>query len=49
MKDLQFKIDDYKQACKKYTDDSLHLEIRAYNANNKIITYNIPLDIEDDC
>ena len=46
---VELNIDNYKQACSKYNDDSLYLEINATRSDNKVITYKIPLSINDDC
>jgi transcriptional regulator with XRE-family HTH domain len=49
LKDLKITIDNYEQSCKNYKEDSLYLEIKATDKNNKLIVYNIPLKIEDNC
>lgn len=49
LKDVKLNIDNYPQTCKRYTDSSLYLEINATDENNKIITYKIPLDLNNNC
>ena len=49
LNNVELNIDNYKQACSKYNDDSLYLEINAINSDDKTITYKIPLSINDDC
>lgn len=49
LKSVNFNIDDYKASCKKYKENSLYLEIDALNDDNKIISYKIPLNLEDNC
>lgn len=49
LKTLNFKIDDYKQTCKKYTKNSLYLKIKAIGVNGKNRTYKIPLSLNDNC
>jgi transcriptional regulator with XRE-family HTH domain len=49
LKDVELNIDNYKQACSKYNDDSLFLEINATREDNKVITYKIPLSLNDNC
>ena len=49
LKNLSFKVDNYSKICKTYTKDSLFLEIKALNSNNDLITYVIPLELDDSC
>ena len=49
LKSVKFNIDDYKASCKKYKENSLYLEIDALNDDNKVISYKIPLTLEDNC
>ena len=46
---VELSIEDYKQSCSKYNNDSLFLEINATEKNGKITTYKIPLKINDNC
>lgn len=46
---ITLKVDNYSQVCKKYTKDSLYLEIEATNENDKIITYKVPLTLDELC
>ena len=49
LKDVKLNIDNYAQTCKLYTNDSLYLEINATDKNNKITTYKIPLNLNNNC
>ena len=49
LKDVEFKVDNYKQVCSKYTNNSLYLEINATDENNNITTYKIPLSLNSNC
>ena len=46
---VEFNIDDYESTCKNYTDNSLSIELKATNENGDIITYEIPLRLNDNC
>ena len=48
LKKTEINIDNYIQACKKYNNDSLFLEINA-TKNNKTIKYKIPLSLNENC
>lgn len=48
LKNLNFKIDDYKSSCKKYDKDSLYLKITA-KGDNGTKKYHIPLSLDDNC
>ena len=49
LKQVELNIDNYNQTCKKYTDESLYLEINAKDKNDKITTYKIPLSMNNNC
>lgn len=49
LKKVSFKIDRYDNKCNDLTKSNLYLEINARNKNNQIITYDIPLKLEDSC
>ena len=49
LKKVEFKIKDYSNSCKVYEKNSLYLEINAKDEEEKITTYQIPLQLEDDC
>lgn len=49
LKELNMKVDHYSSNCKNMTSNSLVLEIQALNEENKTITYNIPLKLNDNC
>lgn len=46
---VELNIDDYKQDCSKYSDNSLYLEINAIQKDNKVITYKVPLKLNENC
>ncbi len=49
LKNVELSIDNYNQMCKKYTDESLYLEINAKDSNDKVTTYKIPLNMNNNC
>ena len=49
LSNVELNIDDYNQKCSKYNDNSLYLEINATRKDDKVITYKIPLKINDNC
>ena len=49
LKDVSIIIDDYNQTCKNMDDNSLFLEINATEKNNKVITYKVPLLLNESC
>ena len=46
---IEFNIDDYESACEIYMEDSLSIELRAENTDGQMITYEIPLLLNDNC
>ena len=49
LKEIKLNIDNYLNVCKNYSNDSLYLEINAKDDNDNIITYKIPLKLNDNC
>lgn len=49
LKQVSFTVDNYKNVCKEYSEDSLYLEIEATNDTEKITKYKIPLTLESKC
>ena len=49
LKEVELNIDNYQQTCKNYNNESLYLEINAKDQNDKIITYKIPLNLNNNC
>ena len=47
LQNVEFNIDDYDSTCAYYTEDSLTIELKGENADGKIITYEIPLVLND--
>ena len=45
----QFHIDDYEKTCQNYEDNTLFLEIKATDENDKVTYYQIPLSLQDNC
>ncbi|MCR4581536.1 MAG: helix-turn-helix domain-containing protein [Bacilli bacterium] len=48
LKTISIKVDNYKQTCKIYKEDTLMLFIEAKD-NNKTTSYKIPLHLDDEC
>lgn len=46
LKEVEFNIDNYDCSCGSTSCDNLHLIINALNKDNKVITYNIPLQMK---
>lgn len=49
LKNISFKIDNYDNKCRSLKENNLYLEVNAKNKKNQIITYNIPLKLEEMC
>ena len=49
LNNIKIKIDNYSQTCKKYSKNSLYLEINAKDKDNKSVIYKVPLDLKDNC
>ena len=49
LKNIKFNVENFSKTCKNYTKDSLYLEINAYDNDNNIKTYKIPLSLDDNC
>ncbi len=48
LKEVEVKVDNYKQQCKTYQHNKLYLEIKA-NKENKTTIYKVDLDLNDNC
>lgn len=46
---VNFNVDNYEKSCKFYQENSFYLEIKAINQNEKETTYEIPLQLKDNC
>ena len=49
LNNIILNIDDYQSVCKKYNNDSLFLRIKAYDDNNQITSYEVPLSLDKSC
>ena len=49
LKEVNISVDHYSSSCKNLTSNILSLEIQALNEDNKTITYNIPIKLNDTC
>ena len=49
LKEVTFTVDDYEKTCKVYKDGSLYLKVNASDDHHKIITYEIPLKLDESC
>src|SRR5574344_1121685 len=47
LKQVKFTISNYQNKCQNFTDNSLYIEIKAYNDDNKLTNYKIPLTLKD--
>lgn len=48
LKNVVFVVDNYNSVCKKYSEDSLNLVIKA-KLDDKTINYDIPIFLDDEC
>lgn len=46
---VSFNVESYDKMCKNYTEDSLHLEIDATDAEGNTTSYKVPLILQDSC
>lgn len=49
LKDVELNVDDYSCSCNTLVCNKLYLKINAVNKNDEIITYNIPIELENSC
>ena len=49
LKNLNFKIDDYKRTCKKYNKNSFFIKIKTTEVSGKIKNQMIKLSLDDNC
>lgn len=49
LKEVEFNIDDYDCTCESMGCDNLYLRVNALNNDDKIISYIIPLQINNNC
>ena len=49
LKNLNFKIDDYKRTCKKYNKNSFFIKIKTTEISGKIKNQTIKLSLDDKC
>lgn len=49
LQDVVFSIDNYKRLCSDYSNSSLYLMIDAIDSNDNIISYKIPLTLDEKC
>ena len=48
LKEVEVRVDDYKQKCKSYTHNNLYLEIKA-TLGNKTTLYKVDLNLNNNC
>jgi len=46
---VEFNIDDYTCSCNSESCNNLYIRINAINIDNEVITYNIPIELENKC
>lgn len=49
LKKAKFQIDDYNKTCKLYSENTLYLEISAFDVHGDSYFYKIPLKLLDNC
>lgn len=46
---VQINVNNYTASCKMFVSSLLYMEIQAIDSNNKITTYQIPINLEENC
>jgi len=49
LQQVTLSVDNYSKTCKEYRDNTLYLSINATNQDDKVITYKVPLILEESC
>lgn len=49
LKNIEFNIDNYNCSCSNENCNNLYIRINALNIDNEIITYKIPIELENKC
>jgi len=49
LSNIEFNIDNYDCACNASDCNNIHIRINALNIDNEIITYDIPIELENKC
>lgn len=49
LKAVEFNIDNYDCSCNKENCNNLYIRINALNIDNEVITYNIPIELDNKC
>lgn len=49
LKDVEFNVDNYACSCGNDSCNNLYLRINAINVDNKTVTYNIPIQVDNQC
>lgn len=49
LKDIEFNVDNYSCSCNTPVCNQLYLKINAVNTDDKTVTYNIPIELENSC
>ena len=49
LSNVTFNVDNYLKVCNAYEKDSFYIEIKAKDKNNKVISYNVPITLDDKC
>ena len=49
LKTTKINVNNYKSACPSFKESNLFLKIYATDKNNKVVTFNVPIKLEDNC
>ena len=49
LKTVEFKVDNYASTCKTLEEHNLFISINALDTDNKVISYQIPINLEENC
>ena len=49
LNNVEFNIDDYTCSCDSISCNNLYIRVNALNIDNEVITYNIPIQLDNKC
>lgn len=49
LKNVQINVKNYSSMCKKFSSSNLYLEINAHESENQIVSYKVPIVLEENC
>lgn len=49
LENVRISVNNYKATCQSLSDADLYIEINAYDENNQLYNYQIPINLQDNC